>query len=211
MAAALTTSKKKCQGCKKYFPTEGMIKIPLGYICTFDCVNRHVKAVAKQKKQDIKQRKEALRPKSYYVKKAQEAVNGYIHQRDFGKGCISCDQPLRTIYNGGQYDAGHYRSRGSAPHLRFVVTQIHLQCKKCNRKLSGNIVEYRKGFIARYSVELVESIEADQRPRKYSTEQLKRIATLFRRRTRHYKKLREKHGQEDRKKIRIEKESIKNP
>ena len=177
-----------------------MIKVPLGYFCTYICAANHGRKEVNEKA--FKEMKARTLTKSDQVKKTQAEVNKYIHQRDYGLGCISCDEHLRAIHIGGVYDAGHYRSRGSAPHLRFVITQIHLQCKKCNRQLSGNIVEYRKGFIRRYGVDLVERIESDQRSRKYTIEQMQRMAALFRRRSRHFIKVREKYGEEKAKRTR---------
>ena len=77
-------------------------------------------------------------------------------------------------------DAGHYRSRGSAPHLRFDERNCHAQSKKDNRYLSGNAVDYRIGLIARIGLEAVESLESDQTPRKWTIEELKAIKAEYR-------------------------------
>ena len=191
-----------------------MIKVPLGYFCSRehamlygkskakDKQEKAIRARAKKDKADKKESrkklaelKESLKTKSDYTKIAQTEFNKYINLRDRGKPCISCNRPLvygvRSRGEKGGVDASHYRSRGAAPHLRFDLRNCHSSCIKCNRDLSGNIVEYRKGLIARYGVEYVESIESDQRSRHYSRDDLKRIASIFRRRSRHYKKLRE--------------------
>lgn len=110
------------------------------------------------------------------IKKTQAAINKYVRVRDEGKPCISCGTPLLKLgRKGGDYDAGHYRSVGSAPHLRFEDKNIHGQCKRCNKWLTGNYVSYRKGLIERFGVDYVEAIEADQEPRHYSIEQLQEI------------------------------------
>ncbi|MFY1028368.1 recombination protein NinG, partial [Actinobacillus seminis] len=74
---------------------------------------------------------------------------------------------------------GHYRSRGSAPHLRFYTLNIAGQCKRCNRYLGGNYQQFRLGLIDRLGVEKVEAIEKDQRARHYSKEDLRRIKRIF--------------------------------
>ena len=76
-------------------------------------------------------------------------------------------------------DAGHYRSRGSAPHLRFDERNCHAQAKRENRYLSGNVVDYRVGLIARIGLEEVESLEADQTPKKYTIAELKAIKAHY--------------------------------
>ena len=83
-------------------------------------------------------------------------------------------------------EAGHYRSRGSASHLRFNLFNIHLQCARCNRYLSGNVVEYRKELIKRIGLNRVEILENDNKPRKFDIEYLKRVKHIFTKRAKFY-------------------------
>ena len=80
---------------------------------------------------------------------AQRAFNAFIRRRDQMKGypCISSGRPLDWSGNG--VDAGHYRSVGSAPHLRFNEDNCHRQCAPCNNHLSGNLTAYRPALIAK--------------------------------------------------------------
>ena len=112
------------------------------------------------------------------VTKAQAAFNGFIRARDAGKPCICCGKPLGNEPN--SFDAGHYRSVGSAPHMRFVEDNVHGQRKHCNNYLAGNHVEYRKGLIERIGLDMVEAIERDQTLRKYTREGLIEIARHYR-------------------------------
>lgn len=124
------------------------------------------------------------------IAEAQSAVNKYIRLRDDGKECISCGVPLVSERLGGGFDAGHYRSRGSAPHLRFYTLNIFGQCKRCNRWLGGNYHEYRIRLIERLGAEKVEAIESDQRSRHYSDEDLRRIRLIFDRKAKYLEKRR---------------------
>ena len=119
-----------------------------------------------------------MRTKPQLTKLAQQAFNAFIRARDAGKPCISCGTPLSNEPN--TYDAGHYRSVGSAPHMRFVEDNCHGQCKHCNNFLGGNHVEYRKCLVARVGLRSVELIEADTILRKYSHEGLIEIARHYR-------------------------------
>ena len=123
--------------------------------------------------------KEKAKTKGELTSEAQSAVNRYIRLRDENKPCISCGRPLTNDQLGGGFDAGHYRSRGSAVHLRFYTLNIFGQCKKCNRYLGGNYQQFRLGLIDRIGLAKVEEIEADQRIRNYSKEDLKRIKQIF--------------------------------
>ncbi len=123
--------------------------------------------------------REKLKTKSEWMREAQAAFNAYIRFRDqlAGHPCISSGKPLD--WSGNNVDAGHYRSIGSAPHLRFDERNCHAQSKKDNRYLSGNAVDYRIGLIARIGLEAVESLEADQTPKKYTIAELRAIKAHY--------------------------------
>lgn len=132
-----------------------------------------------QRKTD-RERREKLKTRSDYIKEAQIAFNSFVRLRDAGRPCISCGVPLRAGEVGGGYDCGHYRSVGSAPHLRFEADNAHGQCKQCNRWGSGRAVDYRVGLIDRIGRAAVEALEADQAPRNYSIDDLREIVRTYR-------------------------------
>lgn len=138
------------------------------------------KSLAQIERKAIKERKEKLKGRGDYVREAQQAFNEFIRWRDrlAGHACISSGRPLD--WAGNAVDAGHYRSTGSAPHLRFDERNCHAQSKQDNRYLSGNAVDYRIGLIARIGLEAVEALEADQTPRKHTIEELKAITAKYR-------------------------------
>ena len=149
-------------------------------------------AKAKQEKavrMRFRERKQALKTIPELTREAQSAVNAYIRARDSNKPCISCQ--VKTLHKlGGTMDAGHYRSRGSAAHLRFNVLNIHSQCVTCNRWQSGNVVDYRINLIKRIGLEAVERLESDNSTRKFDRDYLIRIKKIFQRRANWYKKRR---------------------
>jgi hypothetical protein len=149
--------------------------------------------VKAQRKERARAR-ESLKTLGEWTKEAQVELNKYIRERDFDKPCISCgNSPAQKF--GGSMDAGHYRSRGAAPHLRFHLLNCYSQCVRCNRELSGNIVEMRKGIVQRIGEDRLAELEADNTRKQYRVSDLKRIKDIFRRRARLYKRLREKrHG-----------------
>ena len=132
--------------------------------------------------------KESLKTASDYVKEAQTAFNAYIRTRDKGKPCISCGCSPGDMVRGGTFDAGHYRSRGSAGHLRFHALNCWGQCKKCNRYLSGNVVEYRKRLLLKLGEKRLISLEDDNSIVRYTIPQLRRIKALYSRRMRLYER-----------------------
>jgi hypothetical protein len=181
---------KRCKACKAEFNPVRPLQSVCGPMCALE-VSRQAaeKKKAKEAQEDRKKTREklaALTTKPQLVKIAQVSFNKFIRERDLLKPCISCGKPPDDSANG--WDASHYRSVGSSPHLRFVEDNCHKSCKHCNQYLAGNIVEYRKGLIERIGLERVEQIEADQTVRKYTKEGLQEIARHYNAEARRLKK-----------------------
>jgi len=173
-------------------------------VCSPSCAAIHGKQVEvmklkrerrkqeKLQRDDLRQRREKLKTKSDWNKEAQVAVNRYIFWRDYGHECIACGRPLNYGVRGGAVDASHYRSRGSASHLRFNIFNIHAGCVSCNRDLSGNLIPYRINLIEKIGAHRVDQLEHDNAPRKFDIPYLQRVKAIFTRRARHYEKLRKR-------------------
>jgi len=173
----------ECRVCGKTFEKLR----PLQGVCGLQCAKKRSAQIKKELKEQVKadraevvKRKEKLKPKSYWLKLAQTAFNKFIRVRDSGLLCISSAVRLVLECVGGGFDCGHFRSVGSAPHLRFNEDNAHGQSKHDNRYLSGNASEYRKGLIVRIGLERVEALESNNEAVKYSVDDLKAIATLYR-------------------------------
>lgn len=165
-------------------------------VCSPPCGIAYAQAqrVKKTKKEEAADRKatkeklQALRTKSDYLKDAQKAFNEFIRWRDriAGHPCISSGE--RLDWGSNEVDAGHYRSTGAAKHLRFNEDNCHAQAKRENRYLAGNAVAYRVNLIARIGLERVEALENDNTQRKWSIDDLKAICATYRAKTRELKK-----------------------
>ena len=170
----------KCRMCGELF-----IKRNLHRFCSPLCLRKHtdvLSAVVKKNldRADTAERKEKLKNRSDYIREAQVAFNAFVRERDRNQLCICCDKPLQLEAVGGGFDCGHYRSVGSAPHLRFNEFNAHGQSKQCNRYGSGRAVDYRIGLIKRIGLQLVEALEADNLPAKLSIDDLKAIKATYR-------------------------------
>ncbi|MES2586986.1 MAG: recombination protein NinG [Pseudomonadota bacterium] len=160
----------------------------LGRKVALEKAEKAKRAEAKRDRLDTRERKEKLKTKSDYTKDTQTAFNAYIRFRDKEKPCICCGLPLASGSVGGLFDCGHYRSVGSAPHLRFDERNAHGQRKQCNRYGSGRAVDYRVGLIKRIGLDSVESLESDNRPRHYTKEDLQGLKACFRNKLKELKK-----------------------
>lgn len=178
---------RRCSNCRKKVPASDVFVSKFKAFCGYECLKEYTEKNAdkladktrKQKRQEDRVKKEKLKTKGQWTKEAQAAVNAYVRWRDRNKHCISCNTSLKSESLGGGYDAGHYRSRGSAPHMRFRLDNIHGQCKKCNRYLSGNIDKFRVGIVWRYGQQYLDRIETDNTPKNYTIDDLKRIKRIF--------------------------------
>jgi len=197
MRVAIEKKAPKPKTCKNPACRASFVPQRLGQaVCSPKCALATVEVQkAKEKKslalagrRDIKVRKEALKTRGDHIREAQQAFNAYIRARDQAAGhlCISSGKPLD--WSGNAVDAGHYRSVGSAPHLRFDERNCHAQSKQDNRFLSGNAVDYRIGLIARIGQEAVDALESDQSVRKYTVDEIKVIKAAYRAKTRELKK-----------------------
>ncbi|WP_440064362.1 recombination protein NinG [Pseudomonas syringae] len=141
------------------------------------------KALAQVERSEIKVRKEKLKTRSDHMKDTQQAFNEWVRNRDAALPCVSCGR-----HHQGKYDAGHYRTVGSNPALRFEPLNCHKQCVPCNQHKSGNVVEYRLELVRRIGIVNVEWLEGPHEPQKYTVEELKALTAKYRALTRELKK-----------------------
>lgn len=185
---------KKCKcGCGESFTPRNTLQIAATVDCAMKLARKQRESaerqVAKVARKADREAKEKLKTRSDWMREAQTAFNAFVRFRDRDQPCICCGQPLHSGDVGGQYDCGHYRSVGSAPHMRFDERNAHAQRKQCNRWGSGRAVDYRIGLIARIGLEAVEDLEADQSIRKWTIDELKAIRDEYRTRLRDLQKL----------------------
>ena len=185
---------KQCKVCRDTFEAFRSTDVTCSPICGTAWEQAKERKKAKREfNREQKRRREALKTRSDWLKEAQKAFNAFVRVRDQGKTCISSGRPLNGSegrITGSATDAGHYRSIGAAPHLRFNLWNCNAQSVRDNRELSGNAVEYRIRLIDRIGLERVEALESDNVIRKFDIGYLMRVKRIFSKRARLYKKLR---------------------
>jgi len=185
---------KKCKACPaRFVPTR-----PLQVACCPDCAQtlaRRNREKAEKRAATIERQKtraalEALKTAPQLMAEADRAFCAYIRARDKAAGhpCISSGLPLD--WSGNNVDAGHYRSRGAASHLRYNELNCHAQAKRENRYKGGNVVEYRAHLIQRIGLEAVEALEQDNRTHKWTRDELREIRDTYRQKLRELLKAR---------------------
>ena len=172
----------RCKICKTEFQRRSMThKCCLPACAEIYAKEQTKKQVEKKVRAETKVRKEKLKTLHDWIRDAQTVFNKFIRLRDSGQRCICCDTLPSADRNqiGGSVDAGHYRSRGSAGHLRFSEDNCHAQKKQCNRWDAGNVVGYRIGLIKRIGLERVEALEQNNTPHKWTVDELKGIIEKY--------------------------------
>lgn len=179
----------KCPQCRSRFtPEERGIRIHPACVDAWYEAHRQKqakKAEAKRKKDVAADRKQTrakldgMKTIPMLIKEAQVAFNAFIRARDAAKPCICCDRPLGEGDVGGAYDCGHYRSTGSASHLRFDESNAHGQRKFCNRWGAGRAVDYRLGLLRRIGVAEVDRLESSNQAHKWQREELMGIKATY--------------------------------
>lgn len=133
------------------------------------------KAMANVERREIKAQKEKLKTRGDHLRETQTVFNEWIRLRDANLPCVSCGR-----HHEGQYHAGHYRTVGANPELRFEPLNVQKQCAPCNNHKSGDIVNYRIELVKRIGAELVEWLEGPHEPKRYTIEDLKAIKANYR-------------------------------
>lgn len=184
----LSTKPPRCRHCKTRTDRVGKVLhdecIGPWYEANKDKLARKVarkKAIdAKAERAKDRATKEADKRLPTLHKEARFWFNKWIRLRDSDRPCISCGKPppdLSGLHAGR--DCGHFRSVGSAGHLRYTEANAAGQCVHCNQYMAGNYTGFRKGQIERIGVEQVEALENDNRPNKWQREQVRAIRDTY--------------------------------
>ena len=170
---------RKCKTCGERYEAQ---KGSMVTWCSVDCgvilANQKLeKKRAKDKKADTKKRKEKLLSEDLpkQLKLTQKSVNKLVRLRDSRKPCISCENCSPNI----KYDAGHFKTVGSSPELRFNLKNINRQCSNyCNVNHSGNINGAHKskgqivGIVERFGQERLDWLMGSHERIKYKCHDL---------------------------------------
>ncbi|ULT73008.1 recombination protein NinG [Pseudomonas sp. BC42] len=182
--------RKRCPSCRVMFTPVRASQAVCGEI---ECAIAHGqsekgqasarKALADVERREIKVRKERLKSRADHLREAQAVFNEWVRLRDTDLPCVSCGR-----HHDGQYHAGHYRTVGANPEIRFEPLNVWKQCAPCNTHLSGNLVNYRLSLLQRIGAEKLDWLEGPHPTRKYTIEEIKAIKADYREKIKELKK-----------------------
>jgi hypothetical protein len=179
----MTTRARTCKarGCRVRFTPRNSLQ----QACSLDCAmsvsrERAAKAekrAAMQRRRQQADDRERVKTRRQLMSEATAAVHRLVRELDEGWPCITCDRLVvdDDLITGSRWHAGHYRSRGSAPELRFDARNIHRQCAACNRPGGHTAAEYRDGLLRRYGIAMVEWLDGPHPVLRLSADDLRRV------------------------------------
>lgn len=193
---SIKVSKAKCKVCRAVYAKRSMTHKACSGPCAEQLVaTEKAKAAARAAREDRQQTKvklETMKSIAQLIQDAQDAFNLFVRVRDNRRGCISCGRPLQRGGVGGGFDAGHYRSRGAATHLRFNEDNCHGQCKGCNRPGGALPHQYRAGLVGRIGERRVVALEISNEVHQWGRQELLDLKTQYRSKARELEKQRER-------------------
>lgn len=174
---------KVCRVCKAGFTPQRMGQ----RVCSPGCalaLAKSDRAKSERKaevraKRETRARLESMKTVPQLIAEADKAFCAYIRARDTGKPCICCGRHSSGWSRGGDWDAGHYRSRGAASHLRYDENNCHAQLKQCNRR-AFDVASYRRNLVERIGAQTVDALESDNRTHKWTRDELRQIRDDYR-------------------------------
>lgn len=181
---------RKCQNAdcgQEFVPRFSSTQKVCSPACALATKDKHAKparkAIADRQRKELRASQERIKSRADHLREAQAAFNEFIRLRDAREPCISCGR-----HHEGQYHAGHYRTVGANPELRFDEDNVHKQCAPCNNHKSGDIVNYRINLLAKIGAERVARLEGPHEPLKLDNDQIKALKAKYRALVREMKK-----------------------
>lgn len=186
---------KRCKHCRRLFTPWNALQPTCSPPCARAYADtaagkRFVDSAKRRERREYRDEQETLRS---LLGKAQTAFNRYIKLRDAGLPCVSCDAhaPAEVVLSSKGWHAGHFRTTAACSALRFEPDACHLQCYRCNTRLSANLHEYRRRLIERIGEARVVWIEEHQANYRWTTDEARAIRRAFEALSRHLERNRE--------------------
>ena len=146
-------------------------------------VKVEISRVERQDKAERRERVKQAKGYGHWAKVTQKDFNLLIRTRDKGLACPSCgkhEHDLSTSSFGSVWDAGHFKSVGAHPELRFNTHNVHGQCRDCNGFKGGNIDGYREGLKTRYGQWILDYLDGSNEAKNYTIADLERGRKIIR-------------------------------
>jgi hypothetical protein len=166
---------KSCEVCARPFTPARMGQ----RVCGMTCARKVPKVLKAKERAETKARRRALETIPELKKEAQRWFNKFVRLRDREKGCYVCLRPFPVGRIGGDFDAGHVRSTGSADHLRYTEDNCFGECKQCNSSWGAKQHEKEAGAVRRIGVERWEAVRNDNATKHWTRDGLRELIAHY--------------------------------
>lgn len=126
-----------------------------------------------------RERKKALETVPKLKKECQKWFNKFTRLRDREKGCYVCLKPFPVGRLGGDFDAGHVRSCGSADHLRYTEDNCFGECKACNSSWGATQEQKEAGAVRRIGQERWDAVKFNNSEVKWTKDGLRELIATY--------------------------------
>ena len=174
MVLSKQLKQKPCRvkSCKKPFTPWTSLEV----VCSTKCA---IALIAQKKHDSYKKETTRLKAahydtdKKHWKKKARAACHKFIRARDALLPCISCGR-----FNVSQWQAGHFKTRGSNSQLQFHHWNINKECSQCNM-FGSNDRKYKESLIIKIGQGNVNYLELNHQHYIWTIEDYKDVHTWY--------------------------------
>ena len=172
--------KKMCAVCREKFQPQRMMQPCCSVPCAIEKAKRDK---AKQMRKETRKAKQKLKSRGQWLREAQTVFNQWIRLSK-PNVCISCGN---TFSGGQQPQAGHFKSIGARPDLRFTEDNCWVQDVGCNSYKSGNIEAYRAQLVHLIGQDRLDALEVVGKS-DWSIDEIKQIKAKYQAKIKEWKK-----------------------
>ena len=181
---------KRCKICGEIFSPFSSLQKVCSLACSLQMVQKDKAKKQKQERKELRDRvlkndkrhQLALTQKAFNALRREQELR-WFKDRGLEPTCISCGKPKGN----DTWCCGHYKTVGSNSALRFDEKNTYLQHNfSCNQNLSGDIVNYKKGILARFpdGEAILEYLDNHEKVRNWSCDELIEMRKTFSRQLR---------------------------
>ena len=106
----------------------------------------------------------------------------YIQLRDAPEPCIDCG-----LFAVAGWQAGHFKTQGAYPELRFHWANVAKQCSQCNKHGLHGTARYRMNLVKKIGEDMVRFLEGPHQAQKLTIEDMRDIIQWFKDQTKQLK------------------------
>jgi len=176
---------KKCKVCGKKFEQWNSLVVWCSPQCGYQLSKKWVEQTYIKETKRLRSEYRA-NSKAYQKDLAGKTCRKYIRLRDKDEPCIDCG---RYDIGSATWQAGHFKTQGAYPELKYHEFNISKQCSQCNQWGKNGTDRYRKNLIKKIGLSNVEWLEGPQQPQNLTLEDIKDVNWWYKEQIKHLERI----------------------